>query len=138
MIRFSHKGEDNMMAGADSEPEAGSYLDRLIELRVFGRKPISVVPPYSTDENASELVIARLNRPPLRWMSLKEGDSWTFHWRSPIVGNLADESTAARYARLVSATAPTRPLAICRAALKLVASRTPQSQPSSRPPEISP
>jgi hypothetical protein len=136
MIMFSG-GKNRMLAGADSEPEAGAYLDRLIELRVFGRKPISAVPPYSTDENASELVIARLNRPPLRWMSLKEGDAWTFHWRSPVVGDVADESTAARYARLVSATAPTRPLAICRAALKLVTSSTPQSQPAPRPPEIS-
>ena len=126
------------MPGTDSEPEAGSYLDRLIELRVFGRKPISVVPAYSTDENASELVIARLNRPPLRWMSLKEGDEWTFHWRSPVVGEVTDESTAARYARLVSATAPTRPLAICRAALKLVTSSGPKPQPIPRPPEISP
>jgi hypothetical protein len=128
------------MPGADSEPEAGSYLDRLIELRVFGRKPISMVPAYSTDENASELVIARLNRPPLRWMSLKEGDAWTFHWRSPVVGDIADESTSARYARLVSATAPTRPLAICRAALKLVTASspyTPQPLASSGAPEVS-
>ncbi len=115
-------------------------MDRLIELRVFGRKPFSLVPAYSTDENASELVIARLNRPPLRWMSLKEGDAWTFHWRSPAGGDLADESTAARYARLVSATAPTRPLAICRAALKLVSASSPhRPEPVSEPsaPEIS-
>jgi len=31
-----------------------------------------------------------------------------------------EDSTATRYARLVSSDAPTRPLAICRAALKLV------------------
>ena len=114
-----------MMPAAESEPEAGPYLDRLIELRVFGRKPISLVPAYSTDENAAELVIARLNRPPLRWMSLKDGDAWTFHWRSPVVGDLADESTAARYAKFVSASAATRPLAICRAALKLVTASSP-------------
>ena len=109
------------MSGAiGAEPEAGSYLDRLIELRVFGRKPLSTVPAYSTDENAAELVIARLNRPPLRWMSLKDGDAWTFHWRSPTPDTVTDDSTAARYSRLVSSNAPTRPLAICRAALKLV------------------
>jgi hypothetical protein len=129
-----------MMPGAESEPEAGPYLDRLVELRVFGRKPISLVPAYSTDEDAAELVIARLNRPPLRWMSLKDGDAWTFHWRSPFVGDLVDESTATRYARLVSASAPTRPLAICRAALKLVtASRPyqPEAAPGKGPPEVS-
>jgi hypothetical protein len=112
-----------MNPGTGSEPEAGPYLDRLIELRVFGRKPISAVPAYSTDESAADLVIARLNRPPLRWMSLKDGDSWTFHWRCPVTGDLKDDSTAATYVRLVSATAPTRPLAVCRAALKLVAVR---------------
>ena len=129
-----------MMPGAESEPEAGPYLDRLVELRVFGRKPISLVPAYSTDENAAELVIARLNRPPLRWMSLKDGDAWTFHWRSPVLGDLADESTAARYARLVSASAATRPLAICRAAIKLVNAsgpHRPEPAPRSSPPEVS-
>ena len=119
-----------MATGVDSEPEAGSYLDRLIELRVFGRKPISAVPAYSTDENAADLVIGRLNRPPLRWMSLQDGNSWTFHWRTPVAGQIADDSTATRYARLVSATAPTRALAICRAALRLV--KTTEAQP---PPE---
>ena len=109
-----------MLSGADSEPEAGSYLDRLIELRVFGRKPFSTVPAYSTNEDAAELVIARLNRPPLRWLSLKDGDAWTFHWRSPTSDDVSEDSTATRYARLVSSQAPTRPLAICRAALKLV------------------
>ena len=129
-----------MLPGAESEPEAGPYLDRLVELRVFGRKPISLVPAYSTDENAAELVIARLNRPPLRWMSLKDGDAWTFHWRRPVAGNLEDESTAARYAKLVSASASTRPLAICRAALKLVAASAPyrpEMAPFKGPPAVS-
>lgn len=115
-----------MLSGADSEPEAGSYLDRLIELRVFGRKPFSTVPAYSTNEDAAELVIARLNRPPLRWLSLKDGDSWTFHWRSPTSDDVSEDSTATRYARLVSSQAPTRPLAICRAALKLVTTLGPE------------
>jgi hypothetical protein len=119
-----------MSSGAASEPEAGAYLDRLIELRVFGRKPFSTVPAYSADEDAAELVIARLNRPPLRWISLKDGDFWTFHWRSPAAGDVLEDSTISRYARLVSASAPTRPLAICRAALKLVAA----SGPGTRPP----
>jgi len=130
-----------MSSGSVSEAEAGSYLDRLIELRVFGRKPLAMVPAYSTDENAAELVIARLNRPPLRWMSLKDGDAWTFHWRSPTPDNVTDDSTAARYARLVSANAPTRPLAICRAALKLVATLGPgRARPASGPEssEVSP
>ena len=125
-----------MASRVDSEPEAGSYLDRLIELRVFGRKPISSVPSYSTDEVAASLVIARLNRPPLRWMSLQDGDAWTFHWRTPIAGEISDDSTATRYARLVSASAPTRPLAICRAALKLV--KTASAQAAPEPPPKSP
>jgi hypothetical protein len=123
-----------MSSGADSEPEAGSYLDRLIELRVFGRKPFSTVPAYSTNEDAAELVIARLNRPPLRWLSLKDGDAWTFHWRSPTSDDVSEDSTATRYARLVSSQAPTRPLAICRAALKLVTTLGPdRTRPTSAP-----
>ncbi len=125
-----------MPSGTVSEPEAGAYLDRLVELRVFGRKPISTVPAYSSDEDAAELVIARLNRPPLRWMSLKDGDSWTFHWRSPASDDALEESTAARYARLVSASAPTRPLAICRAALKLVATSGPWARPPTPRPDV--
>jgi len=100
------------------EPESGPYLDRLIELRVFGRKPAGEVPAYSSDETAAEMVIGCLNKPPLRWMSLKHGDGWTFHWRKP-VPTPAGRSRA-RYTSLVSVTAPTRPLAICRAALKLL------------------
>ena len=123
-----------MASRPDTEPEAGSYLDRLIELRVFGRKPISSVPAYSTDEGAADLVIARLNRPPLRWMSLQDGDAWTFHWRTPIAGEISDDSTAAHYARLVSASAPTRPLAICRAALKLVKTTSAEEAPEPPPP----
>lgn len=109
---------------APPEPDMGPYLDRLIELRVFGRKPFTTVPAYSADESAAELVIARLNRPPLRWMSLKDGEQWTFHWRAPVSGDSSGESTTARYAKIVSATAPTRPLAVCRAALKLVQTGT--------------
>ena len=122
-----------MVPGAESEPEAGPYLDRLVELRVFGRKPISEVPSYSTDESAADLVVARLNRPPLRWMSLKDGDAWTFHWRTPIAESAADDSTAARYARLVSASAQTRPLAVCRAALKLVKTAAAPARPEHLP-----
>jgi hypothetical protein len=102
--------------------EAGSFLDRLIELKVFGRKPVADVPPYSTDDGAAERVIARLNRPPLRWVAIREENGWTFSWREP--GAPDADSTATRYVRLISATGSTRPLAICRAALKLAATRT--------------
>jgi len=102
--------------------EAGPYLDRLIELRVFARKPAAETPPYSTDDAAAERVIAHLNRPPLRWMAIREQDAWTFSWRQPSDARDPD-ATASRYVRLVSATAPTRPLAICRAAIKLLGSK---------------
>lgn len=112
---------------AGEEPEAGPYLDRLIELRVFGRKPTAQVPPYSTDEGAAELVIVRLHRPPLRWMSLQDGDDWTFHWRKPFGVSNAGETRASRYVQMVTAKATTRPLAICRAALKLLGSLSARS-----------
>ncbi len=105
------------------EAEAGPRLDRLIELRVFGRKPLGEVPPYSTDEETAERVIAQLTRPPLRWMSLQDGDDWIFQWRQPMTTD--PDSTASRYEKFVSGRASTRALAICRAALKLVGSSRP-------------
>ncbi|MDQ6891553.1 MAG: hypothetical protein M3167_02615 [Acidobacteriota bacterium] len=104
-----------------SDLEAGGFLDRLIELKVFGRKPVADVPAYSTDDAAAERVIARLNRPPLRWVAIREQDGWTFSWREP--GAADPDATATKYVRLISATGSTRPLAICRAALRLAATR---------------
>jgi hypothetical protein len=108
-----------------SQLDAGGYLDRMIELKVFGRKPVADVPPYSTDDAAAERVIAQLNRPPLRWMAIREDDGWTFSWREPGVPD--PDATATKYVRLISARGSTRPLAICRAALKLVATRESKS-----------
>lgn len=100
--------------------EEGPALDRLIELRVFGRKPVSDVPPYSTSDSAADMVVRVLARPPWRWMCLQSGRDWTFHWRRPNESPNPDESTVTRYVNLITVTAPTRPLAICRAALKLI------------------
>jgi len=99
--------------------EAGPVLDRLIELRVFGRKPVADVPPYSTTDSAADVVVRSLASPPRRWMCVQSGKDWTFHWRHPMPGADLD-STATRYVNLITVTAPTRPLAICLAALKLV------------------
>jgi len=103
-----------------SQIEAGPYMDRLIELKVFGQKPVAEPPHYSTDDGEAERVLAQLNRPPLRWVAIRENDGWTVAWRQPETSE-DGESTATRYVRLVAASAPTRPLAICRSALKLVA-----------------
>lgn len=99
--------------------EAGPVLDRLIELRVFGRKPVADVPPYSTTDPAADVVVRTLASPPRRWMCVQTGKDWTFHWRRPMVESDLD-STATRYVNLITVTAATRPLAICLAALKLV------------------
>lgn len=99
--------------------EAGPVLDRLIELRVFGRKPVADVPPYSTTDPAADVVVRTLASPPRRWMCVQTGKDWTFHWRRPLTETDLD-STATRYVNLITVTAPTRPLAICLAALKLV------------------
>jgi hypothetical protein len=100
--------------------EAGPVLDRLIELRVFGRKPIADIPPYSTSDSAADVVIRALARVPWRWMCVQSGKEWTFHWRRPLENPDPDESTISRYVNLITVTAPTRPLAICLAALKFV------------------
>ena len=99
--------------------EAGPVLDRLIELRVFGRKPVADVPPYSTSDPAADVVVRTLATAPRRWMCVQTGKDWTFHWRRPLTETDLD-STATRYVNLITVTAPTRPLAICLAALKLV------------------
>lgn len=99
------------------KPEPGPVLDRLIELRVFGRKPVSDVPPYSTSDSAADVVIRGLARPPWRWMCVQTGKEWTFHWRQPMATDL-DSSTTTRYVNLITVSAPTRPMAICLAALK--------------------
>jgi hypothetical protein len=52
-------------------------------------------------------------------MCVQTGRDWTFHWRRPLTESDLD-STASRYVNLITVTAPTRPLAICLAALKLV------------------
>lgn len=101
-------------------PEAGPVLDRLIELRVFGRKPIADVPPYSTSDSAADVVIRCLARAPWRWMCVQSGKDWTFHWRRPLESADPDSSTISRYVNLITVSAPTRPLAICLAALKYV------------------
>ena len=100
--------------------EEGPVLDRLIELRVFGRKPVADVPPYSTSDSAADVVVRALARPPWRWMCLQSGRDWTFHWRRPREGPNSEDSTVTRYVNLITVTAPTRPLAICRAALKFI------------------
>lgn len=99
--------------------EAGPVLDRLIELRVFGRKPVADVPSYSTTDSAADVVVRSLASPPRRWMCVQTGKDWTFHWRRPLADSDLD-STATRYVDFIMVTAPTRPLAICLAALKLV------------------
>jgi hypothetical protein len=100
--------------------EPGPVLDRSIELRIFGRKPIADVPPYSTSDSAADVVIRALARPPWRWMCVQSGKDWTFHWRRPLENADPDASTISRYVNLITVTAPTRPLAICLAALKMV------------------
>jgi hypothetical protein len=103
----------------------------MIELRVFHRKPVGEVPPYSTDDESAELVVARLARPSMRSMCLRTAEGWTFHWRKPSAARPGKGKATTPYVRLVSAAARTRPLAICRAALKLLG---PIDAGPSRPP----
>jgi hypothetical protein len=107
-------------ARTSAEPEAGAYLDRLIELLVFGRKPFAEVPPYSTNEEAAKLVVAKLHRPPLRPLMVRNAEGWSFDWRQPDPSSALEDTTGSRYVKLVSASAASPSLAICRAALKLV------------------
>jgi hypothetical protein len=117
------------------KPEPGPVLDRMIELRIFGRKPIADVPPYSTSDSAADVIIRALARPPWRWMCVQSGKDWTFHWRRPLENVDPDASTISRYINLITVTAQTRPFAICLAALKMVGPIGRESDPGAVPAE---
>lgn len=99
-------------------PSAGPELDREIERRVFGRAPARAVPPFSTqDWTASAL--AQLVSKQTGWsfdVSERVG-IWSAIWiEHPPASR--DTSGRQRILSLITAAAPTRPLAICRAILK--------------------
>jgi hypothetical protein len=85
---------------------------------IFGVAKPERVPRYSTEDEAADLVLARLQSPTLRCAIERFDGRWLVVWWGKIAGKSIDRSE-----RLSTSTARTRALAICRSALNLPASR---------------
>jgi hypothetical protein len=94
---------------------------------IFGVAKPERVPRYSTEDDAADLVLARLQSPTLRCAIESFDERWLVVWWGKIVGKSIDQSE-----RLSTSTARTRALAICRSALNLPASRRPPPAPMRR------
>jgi hypothetical protein len=94
---------------------------------IFGIGKPERVPRYSTEDEAADLVLARLQSPTLRCAIESFDETWLVVWWGKIAGKSIDKSE-----RLSTSTARTRALAICRSALNLPASRRPPPAPMRR------
>jgi hypothetical protein len=111
-------------AGREPLLDNGPVLDRLVELHVFGRKPLGDVPPYSADEAAAGEVVRILAAPHRRWHLVESPEGWTFVWFRRRSNRKTESPNGDEYVRIASATALTRAPAACLASLKLVGSPT--------------
>jgi hypothetical protein len=110
-----------------SAPKAGRALDRRVAREIFGVAEPERVPRYSTEEEAADLVLLRLQSPALRCAIERFDGRWLVVWWGKISGKSIDKSE-----RLSTSTARTRALAICRSALNLPASRRLSPAPKRR------
>ena len=91
---------------------SGSALDQRIGRLVEGRSTNGEVPSYSTDDRAADAVLSRLATQGLASTFEQDEDKWYCVLWVDGNGDRAKE-------RLATGSAPTRPLAICRAVLNL-------------------
>lgn len=104
-----------------SEPvSAGPDLDREIEQRVFGRQSSRPAPPFSTEDwTASTMAELVARQTGWTFDVMRQDGVWSAMW---IERPQASAGPKRRVLSLVTATAPTRPLAICRALLRAAGS----------------
>jgi hypothetical protein len=93
-------------------PESGPGLDRRIARLVGGSRSSGDPLAYSTDEGAADALTAHLEKRGIAATLEQDADHWYCVFWSPRSGDEVLE-------RIASGAAPTRPLAICRAALNL-------------------
>ena len=100
---------------------SGPALDRQIEWRVFGRAAGRSVPPFSTEDWTASALAELVARQTGWWFDVTQRDrTWEAMWiEHPPVPLHA--SSRRRILSLVTATAPTRALAICRSLLRAAA-----------------
>ena len=99
-------------------PESGPELDREIERRVFSRSPGRAVPPFST-EDWTATALAQLVTRQTGWeCEISEQDgTWSAMWIE-YPRTATAPSSRHRILSMITAAAPTRALAICRALIK--------------------
>jgi hypothetical protein len=93
-------------------PESGPDLDRRIARLVGGSRSTGDPLAYSTDDGAADALTAHLEERGIAATFEQDADYWFCVFWSPRSGDALLE-------RIASGTAPTRPLAICRAVLNL-------------------
>jgi hypothetical protein len=93
-------------------PESGPNLDQRINRLVRGTQGAGDPLAYSTDEGAADALTAHLEKRGIAATFEQDADHWYCIFWTPRSGDAVME-------RIASGAAPTRPLAICRAALNL-------------------
>jgi hypothetical protein len=93
-------------------PESGPDLDRRIARLVGGSRSTGDPLAYSTDEGAADALTAHLEKRGIAATLERDADYWYCVFWSPRSGDAVME-------RIATGTAPTRPLAVCRAAMNL-------------------
>jgi len=107
-------------ARSGAPPSPGPDLDREIERRVFGRESSRPAPPFSTEDwTASTMAELVARRTGWTFDVMRQDGVWSAMW---IERPQASAGPKRRVLSLVTATAPTRPLAICRALLRAAGS----------------
>lgn len=107
---------------ASTSAVSGEALDREIARRVLALR-MDTAPPFSTDEAAADDLANRASSGTgWRFEISERADTWSAMWIELPPDSFA--RAPRRILSLVTATAPTRPLAICRALLK--AARSPR------------
>jgi len=104
-----------------SELPAGEQLDRQIERRVFGRDSEKSVPPFSTEDWTATALAELASRRTGWWFDVAERDGvWEAMWiEHPPISE--ERKPGDRILSLITATASTRALAICRSLLRAAA-----------------
>ena len=105
-----------------AELPAGEELDRQIERRVFGRVPGRSVPPFSTEDWTAVALAELVSRQTGWWFDVVERDgTWEAMWIELPPPGGSEHGSRRRILTLVTATASTRALAICRSLVKATA-----------------
>ncbi len=98
-------------------PESGPELDREIERRVLRKAPARAVPPFSTEDWTATALAQMVSRQTGWACEVSEQDAtWSAIWIE--YPNSSPSAPRQRILSMITASAPTRALAICRALIR--------------------